>query len=450
MYSYKLLVAFLLSCFGIAQAQISTTNPFSSQGVGDVSFFGDAYFQGMGGITAALVDSTQTNLYNPSSYALLAKGLPLFSMGVSAQQSMYSQNGVNSNARSASITHMALAIPFANRFGLAFGLKPFSRTGYEINTHQVVNGDSIFYDYSGKGELQEFNLGFAVVLIKKPSHTLSVGANGKHYFGRMSNRRMAYQKSNQTVIGSFQDDYLSVGSQGYDLGMTYKLRPSEKSELTFGGTLQPQYSLNAAKGFTRVYFGNLGNVAGYDTLVPYVRNEGSVVLPQRFNVGLTYEFKQVNDSIKKRNKLASYLISAEYGAANWSSYSESIPGSTSGAEMRDMTSLRVAFQYTPHRFANDRSTYIKFYDRMSYRLAAYSVALPYMQDNFQAQDVGITFGIGLPVVLNRAVSSINFSLNYGNRGTEATNAINEQYFGVGLGFNIAPSYDRWFRKYQLD
>lgn len=87
---------------------------------------------------------------------------------------------------------------------------------------------------------------------------------------------------------------------------------------------------------------------------------------------------------------------------------------------------------------------------MSYRLSAYSVALPYMQDNFQAQDVGITFGIGLPVVLNRAVSSINFSLNYGNRGTEATNGINEQYFGVGLGFNIAPSYDRWFRKYQLD
>jgi hypothetical protein len=450
MYRYKIIVALLFSLIGSVRAQISTTNPFSSQGLGDVSFYGDAYFLGMGGITAALVDSTQTNLYNPSSYSLLAKGLPLFSMGVSGQQSNYNQNDAMSTSRYASITHMALAIPFANRFGLAFGLKPYSRAGYEINSSAVVDGDTIFYDYTGAGEIQEFNLGFAATIINNPSHTLSIGANGKHYFGRMSNRRMAYLKANQALIGSFQDDYLNVSSQGFDVGLTYKYRASERSQFTFGASFQPQHDLNVAKGSARVYFGNLANVSGYDTLVPYERNEGSVVLPQRLNVGLTYEFKQVSDTVKKRNKLPSYLISAEYGVSSWSQYEENIPSSAASPVFSDMTSLRLAFQFTPHRFANDRSTYIKFYDRMSYRVGGYSVALPYMQEGSQVQDVGISFGVGLPVVLNRAVSSINFSLSYGNRESDTPNSINEQYFGVGLGFNIAPSYDRWFRKYQLD
>ena len=450
MYRYKIIVALLFSLIGSVQAQISTTNPFSSQGLGDVSFYGDAYFLGMGGITAALVDSTQTNLYNPSSYSLLAKGLPLFSMGIIGQQSNYNQNDATSSSRYASITHMALAIPFANRFGLAFGLKPYSRVGYEINSSAVVDGDSIFYDYTGAGEIQEFNLGFAATIINNPSHTLSIGANGKHYFGRMSNRRMAYLKANQALIGSFQDDYLNVSSQGFDLGLTYKYRASERSQFTFGASFQPQHDLNVAKGSARVYFGNLANVSGYDTLVPYERNEGSVVLPQRLNVGLTYEFKQVSDTVKKRNKLPSYLISAEYGVSSWSQYEENIPSSAASPVFSDMTSLRLAFQFTPHRFANDRSTYIKFYDRMSYRVGGYSVALPYMQEGSQVQDVGISFGVGLPVVLNRAVSSIIFSLSYGNRESDAPNSINEQYLGVGLGFNIAPSYDRWFRKYQLD
>jgi hypothetical protein len=226
MYRYKFLFALFFSLVGTVQSQISTTNPFSSQGLGDVSFYGDAYFQGMAGISAALIDSTQTNLHNPSSYSLLAKGLPLFSMGIAGQNAVYSQNNQSSTARFASITHMALAIPFANRFGLAFGLKPLSRAGYEINSFQIVNGDSIFYDYIGSGEIQEFNLGFAATIINNASHTLSIGANGKHYFGRMSNRRMAYEKANQALIGSFQDEYLNISSQGLDLGLTYKYSPT--------------------------------------------------------------------------------------------------------------------------------------------------------------------------------------------------------------------------------
>jgi len=453
MYRYKLVFALLFSLIGTVQSQIATTNPFSSQGVGDVSFFGDAYFQGFGGITAALIDSTQTNLHNPSSYSLLAKGLPLFSMGVGGQNSVYSQGNNSSSSLYASITHMALAIPFGKRFGLAFGLKPFSRTGYEINSSEVINGDSLFYDYSGSGEIQEFNLGFAVTIVNNASHTLSAGANGKHFFGRVSNRRMAYQKASQALIGFFEDDYLNVASQGFDLGLTYKFRPKEKSEFTFGAVFQPQTDLSAARGSARVFFGNLANVNGYDTITPFERSEGSIALPQRLTFGLTYEFKQINkanDSIKKRNKLPSYLFSAEYGLANWSQYEENIPGHPSSVVFNDMTSLRVAFQFTPHRYAQDRSTYIKFYDRMSYRLGAYSVALPYQQDGSQVQDVGISFGLGVPIVLNRAQSSLNFSVNYGNRGSEGVNSINEQYLGVGLGFNIAPSYDRWFRKYQLD
>jgi hypothetical protein len=69
----------------------------------------------------------------------------------------------------------------------------------------------------------------------------------------------------------------------------------------------------------------------------------------------------------------------------------------------------------------------------------------------QLVDKGVSFGIGVPIVLNRAVSTVNLSANYGVQGGNGgPNVVKENYYGFNLGINIAPSYDRWFRKYKLD
>jgi hypothetical protein len=451
MHHVKIAVLFsLLSLFSAAQT--TAISPYSSQGLGDVSFYGDAYFMGMGGITSVLADSAQTNLYNPSTYSLISKSLPLFSMGVNYQFSNFTQNDLVSSSQFTNLTHMALAIPFGNRYGLAFGIKPYSRMGYEINSFELVDNDTMFYDYIGSGDVFEFNLGFAVSLIQQQKHTLSLGFNGKHYFGRLNNRRMAFLKVNLQQIGAFDDDILSVSSQGIDFGGTYQFRPSNSSQLSIATTFQPGMNLNVDHGSTRVQYGNITSPGSYDTLIPFVQESGSIAMPQRFHIGLSYEIKpsQKADGETKRKKLPSYLFALEYGITNWSSYQEDIPSRPNSPAFADMTSLRAGFQYTPHRSTFERAASIKFYDRFSYRIGFYNVNLPYLNNGENLVDNGMSFGLIVPVVINRAVSTLNFAVNYGNRTMDTPNGVNERYIGAGFSLNISPSYDRWFRRYQLD
>lgn len=433
-------------------AQVSTNSPYSSQGIGDASFYGNAFMSGLGGASTALIDSSQTNLFNPSSYSHLAKQLPMFSVGINHRQNTFSSNGVETKGSYTGITHMALVVPFANRFGLAFGLKPYSRRGYEINNSEVINGDSIFYDYEGSGEIQEFVLGFSSQIIKKRNHSFTVGVNGKRYFGRLDNTRKTYMKDNTYgQVGGMDKRFMRARSFGYEAGLNYRYNPNKKHYFTLGLTYRPQQNLDFTQSESRIYFLGLTNVSGYDTIIQPVDVEGYVTSPDRLSAGLTYEFLPTKDSSSRNSKLPKLLFTAEYTLENWANYRESFGNSTPNPSFLNSNSIRLGLEFSPHRQVTDRSAYIKFYDRFKYRFGAYSVNTPYSVDGVQLVDKGVSFGIGVPIVLNRAVSTVNISANYGVQdGNGNPNVVKENYYGFNLGINIAPSYDRWFRKYKLD
>lgn len=444
---------FILFLFfiGSLHAQESSVSPFSSQGLGDVGYYGSAYFMGLGGSSVALADSSQANLYNPSTYSFLSQGLPLFSMGIAHQESEFSQNDLSARSRYSSISHMSLIVPFGKRFGLAFGLKPLSRTGYEINSAEVINNDSIFYDYTGKGEIQEFLLGFSMKLVDKMNHKLSVGANGIRYFGRIENEKRAYQKSNFIEVGAFEQNFLQAGAFGYELGATYKFSPSSKHVLTLGGYYRLNQDLSMSRSNTRVRFGEFGNKLSYDTLVPLTRREGYVSLPEKLNVGFAYEFKAQKDSESSSGRSPSFMITGEYSTEAWGQYSEHFNDVTTEYNFFDSYSIRTGIQYIPHKEVFERSSFVKGYQKWSYRVGAYAVSEPYVSGGEQVSDMGVSFGVGIPIALNMALSSINFSVNYGERGARSgSGQLQEKYVGVNFGLNIAPSYDRWFRKYKLN
>ena len=119
----SLLVTLMMVLSGYGFSQISTNSPYSSQGIGDVSFYGDAYTMGLGGAATALTDSSQVNLYNPATYSLIARQLPLFSLGVNHYQKKFSNASGESKGQFTGITHMSLAIPFAKRFSNASVVK---------------------------------------------------------------------------------------------------------------------------------------------------------------------------------------------------------------------------------------------------------------------------------------------------------------------------------------
>ncbi len=446
-----ILVLFSFTLGLLSTAQISTNSPYSSQGIGDVSFYGNAYLTSLGGASTAVFDSSQVNLFNPSSYSHVTHQLPLFSLGLAHEQQRFSTGGSESSGSFSGITHMSLIIPFANRFGLAFGIKPLSRTGYEINDHQIVNGDSLFHDYNGSGAIQEAILGFSATIIKRRKHALTIGVNGKHYFGSIINRRTSYSNTNVGQSGGFDKRELQARAIGGEIGLNYNWKPSTEHEVYFGATYRLEQSLNARRSDYRVYFSSVTNTNSYDTLLSNPNIEGSIELPERLSLGASYIFTPQPDESSRSSKSPLFMLTGEWSTENWSTFTEEFNGTTTTPDFRDLQATRVGFEYSPHYKSNSGSAYLNFFDRFRYRLGAYTVNTQYLTQGEGLVDRGITAGVGIPIVINRAVSSVNFSARVGELGAASSAAqLNEGYFGFNFGINIAPSYDKWFRKYKLD
>ncbi len=447
----SLLVALFIVISGNALVQINTNSPYSSRGIGDVGFYGNAYISGLGGAATALADSSQTNLFNPSTYSLTAKQLPLFSMGVTHFEKRFTNNGLESEGRHSGLTHMSLVIPFANKFGLAAGLKPLSRRGYEINDYEFVNGDSIFYDYTGSGDIQEFLVGFSATLLNGRRQSLSLGLNGKYYFGKLNNERRSFISSNKIQSGGMEIQSLRANDIGVEFGLNYDFRPNLTHSFRVAGIFRPGMDMNFEKSQTRIQFTNYFNKTDYDTLIKTGDIRGDVFLPTKTSFGLTYTYTPQNDSTSRSSKLPSLMVTMEYSTEDWSNYKETFNASTEAGQYVNSSSYRVGVEFVRHRLSTDRSAYINVFDKLRYRIGAYSVNTPYEVNGEQLVDQGFTAGIGFPIVMNRAVSTLNISGSYGTMGRNGGPAVvKESYYGFNLGINIAPGYDRWFSKYKLD
>ena len=66
-------------------------------------------------------------------------------------------------------------------------------------------------------------------------------------------------------------------------------------------------------------------------------------------------------------------------------------------------------------------------------------------------DRGTTFGIGIPILAQMSLSSLNFAFVLGKKGTGSDADLNESYLGFNFGMVFSPSaFEKWFRKRKLD
>lgn len=449
----NIIIFVFLFLSGITWSQVSTSSPYSSTGFGDTKFYGNAYLMGLGGASTALIDSSEVNSFNPSTYASIASHRPLFSLGLNHFETTYMDKAGNSSpSRYTGITHLAFAFPFAKRFGLAFGLKPYSRRGYNIDSYGLANGDSIHYNYSGNGSIYNVFLGFAANVIQDNHHTLSLGVNGMYYFGHVTNERRAYQtKGDGTEVGGLDDKTLMAKALDVELGLNYNYRPNLENSFRIAGVFRPGLHSNFDQSNNRMFYGDFLSPASYDTIVSSGKTSGKIYIPSKMSLGFTYIYTPTSDSSFSRSKYPSYLFTFEYSREDWSNYSEQFSGINTPGDFKNKNSFRFGFEFTPYRYSFRRSSYNGFFDRLKYRVGAYWVNTPYQTGGRQLVDRGVTIGFGIPILMHRSVSSLNISVNYGEmNGGGGAGTFKERYFGFNLGFNIAPGFDKWFQKYKLN
>ena len=443
----KILV--LISCLlslGLL-AQKSSSSPYSSYGIGIFGGLDHPNFSGIGNVTSPVHDSTVLNFYNPASYALLGKGQPLFSTGISGQFSTFTENNNSINKKVIGINHFAFAIPFAKRLGLAFGLKPYTRTGYEIINYEALGIDTIKYSYIGKGSTNQIFTGFSWKVFETNKNLLSLGTNISYVFGTSNHQQL----SNPTTssAGGVQETNYQIKSLHYEFGLNYQLMFAHNRKLSIGFCLTPQQNLTSSREVTLSTAVFVENENTYTTLLNEKINN-SITIPTIYSIGFAYQHRPKIDSSFNRTKVYQLTVFGEYKSSSWNNFQTNFDN-TNTRIYKNSQQFGLGIEFTPHYNFMERTTSIGYLNRVKYRAGVQYMTLPYSINNKQLNDAGVTLGFKFPIISQRSVSSLTLGVVYGKRG-EATNiSLNEKYLGINLGITIAPgNNDRWFRKYKID
>jgi hypothetical protein len=448
----RIIIIMLMSIGFLANAQNTSTSPYSSYGFGEKGGFDHAVFSGLGNSTITYFDSTVLNFYNPASYNTIGKGQPLFSTGISSRLSSYTSGSTNHFSKVIALDHFALGFSFAKHLGITFGLKPFSRRGYEFQTKQALgneDNDTMKYSYSGRGVINEPFIGFSSNIIKLTNHQLAVGANLGYLFGTVTNERRS--QTNDALAGAVDQDITRLNALHYEIGSYYSYTINASNSLTLSAVIEPTQNLKAEQEQYLIYSSNVNNPLFYDTTNSEVSGKGSISLATSNTIGFNYVHRLEDPKQGSKTRSSEIGFHGSYQMTNWQNYRTEFDGLSSVPEFKNTRKLTFGVQYIPETSFLEKAVTTKFFEKLRYRAGFYHYTLPLSVDGNQINDFGTTFGIGIPVLSQQTLSSINIGLTYGKRGSSSAGSLSENYGGINVGIILAPAiHERWFKKRKLD
>ena len=445
-----LLVFSTISCFTM-WAQTTSSSPYSTAGIGEEGALPEAPYGGIGNISSIVFDSTLINTYNPSSYSLMSFGQPLFSVGIASRFSTYSNNLGSFKGKTTGISNITMAIPVGKRFGIGFGLKPFTRKGYNLSQRSYTYDDSTTFNYQGYGSTNLLFVGLAYSVIKTDKTYLSVGLNLGYLFGLVTNQRSSIFDANSPAGGVDLTTY-RMKAFHYSFGASYQrfLDIDKHKQLFLSAVYTPQISMNSFRDYSLYYASDVNNQLSYLDTISYIEdNQGKIIFPSKQTFGAGYAFtpNTTKNADRTRYQLG---VFAEVNLMQWDSYSEQFD-SHATATFSNTFNSKIGIQYIPTVDITKKSKGIKYFSKIKYRIGGQYGLLPNSINGRQLKTSMITAGLGFPFLGQKTNSSLNISFQYGSSGTGNAADLKERFYSINFGVIIAPSsYEKWFKKYKLD
>ncbi|MCC7454164.1 MAG: hypothetical protein IT222_08365 [Crocinitomix sp.] len=485
MLKIKSAVFFVVVICGVhgTMAQKGTQSPYSSFGLGELG--SDVYtrFASMGNVFLANTDMDVVNTGNPASYPYMSAHLPILQIGLNGRFSNFSTSTTQTNQRHFGINQIQLGIPLKKNWGMAFGFKPYSFTGYRITKYTVNDEDTTqLYVNEGSGGIRiaNFGIGYRPLNLTKPGivtirvepkdttqrkkdklpisgtdyKRFSIGVNGNYLFGSSQQIRSAeFIPSTSSIFNSRVVDGLRVSGLSAEIGANFQFGfTSGDLVRTFsvGATYSPGANVRAFQDiYSFSYIGSFyqgQSVAVLDTIQLIQDNQGSFYKPEAFGVGFEYRFKPYKSS-------GMLSIGLDGRVEKWSTFSTTFSGEETLGGLKDKMSLGLGFQWTPITEGFLPTTPI--FSKLTYRLGFnYSQTELQVKNNLgidtPIDNYGMSFGIGLPINKGKSNTNINFGGNIGSLGTTENGLIKEQYLGFFIGLSLTPdNSNKWFikRKY---
>jgi hypothetical protein len=435
----------LVSTALLAQPKLNA--PYTRFGIGNIAPNYLAVQSGQGGLTTAFSDPYHLNLANPASFAYLRT--TTLETGLFAQNSQFQSSTSNLNVWSGNLAYFALGFTLRSpinealdrkrspwRHGMGFSLTPYSLVGYDTESIDTLADVGIVKSrFEGSGGT--YRLAWHGASRYKNT---SFGATLGWLFGssRYENTT-SFADSLPTFENNFYDRY-SVGGLVWKVGAQHDfvLKRLENDKevptkwITIGATAESKRRLNATSDVVRLRSRGKSVTSGQylepDTILLLTGVEKSVTLPGSFSLGIEYV------SVDK------FKIGAQATLENWSDYDNEVR--PEAKDFNNTLAVAAGVEFIP-----DYASYNRYMKRVRYRFGGYYRQDPRIVANQDLTDLGITFGLGFPLILPRQQTSfINFGVEAGRFG--ANSPISETYVRMTLGFTF--NDNTWFFKRRFE
>jgi len=411
--------------YGISQS--SFNSPYSSFGLGDLTFKGFSRNRAMGGIALGVRSNKFIDFSNPASYTSRDSLSMLFEFGASLQASRIATDEQSDIPWDMNFSHLAFSFPINNKISFGAGLIPYSLINYNFIDPIRIDDDDydpnigeLDYIFRGEGGMSQVFFGASYLLTKN----LSVGVNSNFLFGNiLSLQTITFLEKANSFNPKIQKEDLISGFN-FTFGLQYFTDLGNDWGVVIGGKYSNQSKINVKKEFYKTNVLLLtGSNAVIDTLEATILPKSKEVFPSNYGFGFTF------------SKGEKFIIGVDYKSVQWKN--STILNSDS---LANSNSMLFGMEYTPRPRDYDVYPF-----RMHYRLGAYYTNSYLKIHGDQINDFGITFGVGFPI--GRIGSSFNIAFDYGQRGSTRDNLILENHGAITFSLNL---YDIWFRKFKYN
>lgn len=427
----KLLISATVVISSIATAQESTSSPYSFYGLGSLKFKGTVENRSMGGISV-YSDSIHINLRNPASYTgtNLAfynnEARPVkYALGTSFSSTTIETSTASDSYSNFAIDYLAVVLPL-NKFGLGFGVLPYSSVGYNLQSRNENN--DLQYRYRGEGGINRAFVGLGYQVSKD----LKIGVDTQYNFGNISNTSIAFGYNDFGELLQFQTREVNrsdLGGFSFNFGTIFNKKINNSIELMVAASYSPEAiiaSKNQSEFSTIVIDSDQTEFIIDSSIVDLESDdlaETSLILPSKTNFGI---------GIGKPRK---WFVGVDYTFLEASRFSNRFV-EIDNTTFEDASSLSIGGFFIPKY-----DSFGSYWKRIVYRTGLRLEQTGLVVNNESIEEFGISFGVGIPV--GRFFSNANLAFEWGQRGTTASNLVKETFFNINISLSLN---DRWFEK----
>ena len=414
----KIIAGIFLLSSGVIFSQESNSSPYSYYGLGDRKFKGTVENISMGGV-GILRDSIHVNLQNPSGYAALK--FTTFTVGANTSATTLKTDEASEKANRTTFNYIAIGIPVNNKFGVGFGLMPLTSVGYKLD-NSSVDGDGLerYRRFNGKGGLNRVYGAASYAITPK----LSVGAEIQYNFGNIETKSIIAVSDVQYPTRESNDAH--YGGASFNLGATYQTRFESGTTWYAAATFTPSTTLNSSvtRNIAVVSYANSGAETIMDALDESSFDE-KVKLPSAYSIGTGFGVER------------KWFVGAQYTAQESNELGNRFDN-VSDASFQSSYRMSLGGYFIPKY-----NSFTSYLSRITYRAGVRYENTGLVLNGEDITDLGVSFGLGLPLGSGIGGSNLNIGFEYGKRGTTNAGLIQENYFNlhVGLSFN-----EKWFVK----